>query len=297
MTAERDCLRRFVFERLAIRGELVHLNASWQAVLERRDYPAPVQQLLGEALAAAALLYATLKFDGLMTLQIEASGPLTLLVVQCTHQGQLRGLARWQNDIKAGPLQELCGDGSLLLTIEPSDGGERYQGVVALEGDSLSTALERYFERSEQLLTHLHLAADPSCAAGLLLQQLPESGHHLSDERDNDAWNRIQHLSATLANKELQQLDSATLIRRLFHQDDVRLFQPQPVSFHCTCSRERTSAMLIGLGYDEIKSIVAEQQQVVVNCEFCGQQYVFDAVDAEGLFAAVAQPDVPPTRH
>ena len=288
---DRDSLHRFLFEHLAVRGEVAHLDATWRAVLERRAYPPVVRRLLGQAMVAAALLSATIKFDGLLTLQLQGQGPLRLLVVQCTSGGTLRGLARWEGELaETVPLYALCGQGVLMINIDPGGGREHYQGIVDLEGASLAAALEKYFSRSEQLPTRFKLAADAGAAAGLLLQCLP------GETADPDAWNRIQQLGSTLSEPELLSLGARDIIHRLFHEEDVRLFEGQPIGFRCTCSRERTINMLRSLGRNEIQDILAEQGRVSVQCQFCGMEYVFDPVDAEVLFAAV-QPDVPTTRH
>lgn len=289
-----DSLTRFLFDRHPVRGEFASLDASWLAVLERRSYPPAIRRVLGETLAAAALLSATIKYDGLMTLQIQAKGLLRLLVVQVTAERTLRALARW--DESAGrleqeasiPLADLCGHGTLVLTIEPAS-GEAYQGIVALDGDSIAEALEAYFERSEQLPTHLCLAADECRAAGLLVQRLPGS------DSDADLWNRVEQLSATLGAEELLTLDAATLLRRLFHEEDVRVFEDQPLAFRCTCSRERTGGMLRALAPAEVRELLAEQGEISVDCEFCGQRYRFDAVDVGALLAGTSESGV--TRH
>ncbi|MBL8258669.1 MAG: Hsp33 family molecular chaperone HslO [Candidatus Competibacteraceae bacterium] len=288
---DRDSLRRFLFERLSARGELVHLDAVWRTVLERRAYPPAVSQVLGEATAAAALLSAAIKLDGLMTLQIQARGPLRLVVVQVTSGRTLRALARWDGDPEPKPLRELCGDGTLILTLDPGQGREPYQGMVSLRGDHLAEALEAYFERSEQLPTRIRLTADARAAAGLLLQRLPDAG-----PADRDDWNRLSLLAATLQPRELLELDAAALLRRLFHEDDVRLFKPAAFGYRCACSRERTAAMLCALGEPELRQTVHEQGTLQIDCEFCGQRYAFDAVDLTGLLAGAA-PDASITRH
>lgn len=275
-----------------MRGEIAHLTDAWQSVLQRRSYPPPIQRLLGEAMTATALLYATIKFNGLLTLQLQGQGPLNLLLVHCTGDGSLRGLARWQGEVTERPLSDLCHQGTLVITIDPGEGRERYQGIVMVEGDSLAAALEQYFERSEQLPTRFHLAANDTRAAGMLLQRMPGPGNE-----DSDGWNRVERLGATLTREELLALDTKTLLRRLFHQEEVRLFKPQPIRFACTCSRERTAAMLLSLGYDEVQAVLQDKKQVEVACEFCGMNYCFDAVDAEAVFAASIQPDVPATHH
>ena len=288
--SDSDTLQRFLFEDLAARGEAVHLHATWQTVLARRAYPPAVRQVLGEALAAAALLAATIKFDGTLTLQIQASGPLRLLVVQVSAAHGLRGLARWDGEPEPAPLRELCGNGTLVLSIEYQPGREPYQGMVGLHGDSLAAALESYFAHSEQLPTRIRLAADADSAAGLLLQQLPGA-----TSQDPDGWNRLEMLAATLDAAELLALDNTTLVHRLFHQEDLRLFAAEPLHFHCSCSRERTAGMLRTLGEADLHQALAEQGALHVDCEFCGHRYSFDAIDIAGLFTATLA--TPITRH
>ena len=277
--SEHDTLRRFIFEELPVQGRHVHLDATWRAALERQDYPPPVRALLGEAMAAAALLSATLKFDGNITLQIQGAGPVHLLVVQCTSGLKLRGLARWNGDIAAGDFRDLVGDGRLVMTIEQNGKVERYQSIVSLEGGSLSASLENYFERSEQLATRLWLTAGDGSAAGMLLQVMPDR------KADADAWQHVTVLSDTLKQSELSGLSAQELLHRLYNEDDVRLFEAAPVAFRCQCSRERIEDTLRGLGHAEVESIVKEQGRVDVDCEFCGKRYSFDVVDVESLFS------------
>jgi len=288
---DSDCLHRFVFERTDVRGELVHLDASWRAVLERQDYPAPVRDLLGQAMAAAVLLSATIKIDGSLHFQLQGDGPVRLVLVEVTAQRTLRGLAHWDGEVPDAPLLQQVGDARLTLTIDPGGGKERYQGLVAVEQDSLAETLEDYFQQSEQLATRLWLAAGGQRAGGMLLQRFP------GRSRDDEDWNRDVFLGETVSHDELLELTARDLLHRLFHEEDVRLFEAEPVSFRCPCSLERIETMLRGLGYDEVRDILEEQGKVSVNCEFCNQIYAFDAVDVERLFAAADQPDVPRTRH
>jgi len=289
---DSDCLHRFVFEHTDVRGELVHLDASWRAVLDRQDYPPPVRDLLGEALVAAVLLSATIKIDGSLQLQLQGDGPVKLLLVEVTAQRTLRGLAHWRGEVAAGPFGAQVGtEARLTITIDPGAGSERYQGLVQVVQDTLAAALEDYFRRSEQLDTRLWLAADGQRAGGMLLQRLPGA------RGVDDDWNRDVFLGETLSSDELLQLTARDLLHRLFHEEDVRLFDAEPLSFRCSCSAERIETMLRGLGYDEVRDILEEQGQVSVNCEFCRQEYAYDAVDVERLFAAADQPEVPPTRH
>jgi molecular chaperone Hsp33 len=275
---DSDTLRRFVFEGAGVRGALVHLEASWQAVLERHPYPRAVQAPFGQSLAAVMLLSSTIKFDGALILQVEAEGPLRTLVAQATDQRTLRGLARWEGEVPEGAsLADAFGAGRLVLTAS-APGGERYQGVVALEGASLAGALESYFAQSEQLPTRLWLAADGKRAAGLLLQRLPGA------TGDEDAWPRAALLADTLRDAELLQLGAEALLRRLFNEETVRLFEPEPVAFRCGCSRERVEGLLRALGRAEVDEALAAQDAIEVTCEFCNRLYRVDRVEAELLF-------------
>ncbi|MDO8596708.1 MAG: Hsp33 family molecular chaperone HslO [Sulfuricaulis sp.] len=287
-----DSLQRFIFENAPIRGEIVHLDATWQAVLERRQYPPRVREVLGELMAAAALLTSTLKFDGRLIMQIQGKGPVSLLVVECTSDRTMRAIAQWQGEIPDAPLAALVGDGRLAVTIDPLKGKERYQAIVALEGLTVAEAFENYFARSEQLATRLWLASDPQQAAGMLLQRLPEA-----EQFDDDAWVRAVHLGSTITREELLALPVREIVHRLYHEEDIRLFSRMPVSFRCSCSRERVEAVLRMLGRDEIHSILEEQGSVSVDCEFCGNRYEFDRIDAEQLFAALHSAPAMPTRH
>ena len=287
-----DSLQRFIFEHAPIRGEIVHLDATWQAVLERRQYPPRVREVLGELMAAAALLTSTLKFDGRLIMQIQGKGPVSLLVVECTSDRTMRAIAQWQGEIPDAPLAALVGDGRLAVTIDPLKGKERYQAIVALEGLTVAEAFENYFARSEQLATRLWLASDPRQAAGMLLQRLPEA-----EPSDDDAWMRAVHLGSTITREELLALPVREIVHRLYHEEDIRLFSRMPVSFRCSCSRERVEAVLRMLGRDEIYSILEEQGSVSVDCEFCGNRYEFDRIDAEQLFAALHSIPATSTRH
>jgi molecular chaperone Hsp33 len=286
-----DTIQRFMFEHAPVRGEIVRLDATWRAVLERHDYPPAVRGLLGDMMAAAALLIATLKFGGTLIMQIHGKGPVTLLVVECTSDHHMRATAKWSEVPANGDLATLVGDGKFAITLDAGQGAPGYQGVVALEGANVAAALEQYMARSEQIETRLWLATIEGRAAGLLLQKLPDA-----DSSDADAWQRATVLASSLTPHELATHDAPELLRRLYSTEDIRVFKPRPVEFRCTCSRERVTSMLFMLGRAEVDGIIAERGEVEVNCEFCNQRYVFDAIDAAALFAApvaVAQA----TRH
>lgn len=287
-----DSLQRFLLESTPVRGEIVHLDATWRAVLERRRYPAPLQSLLGDMMAAAALLSAILKFEGSLIMQMQGNGPVQLLVVEATSEHTLRATAKWEGDLAQGNVTELLGAGRFVISIVPNGGKQTYQGIVAIEGDSIAQVLEHYMAKSEQLETRLWLASDSQQAAGMLLQKLPAA-----PTQDEDAWNRAKQLGETIRREELLSLPAREIIRRLYHEEDVRVFESRPVAFRCSCSRERVTSMLRLLGHDEVKSIIAERNTVEVDCEFCGRHYTFDAVDAEQVFAADVITRAQPTKH
>jgi molecular chaperone Hsp33 len=290
---DRDCLHRFLFEQFPIRGHLVHLDASWAALIEHRDYPEAIRNLLGEAVAACLLLAATIKFDGVLSLQLQGDGPVHLLLVQCTSGLGVRGLARFREGDFSGvsKISDLLGAGNLTVTLETDDGAQRYQGIVPISGERLAESLQLYFENSEQLPTRLWLQTNAAGASGMLLQKLPAAGASVAKpEADaaaiEDAWRRVQIIGDTLTPEELRTLSDQEILHRLFNEDDVRLFEPAPVYFRCRCSRERVSGMLQGLGEKETRSILAERGEVEVRCDFCNRAYVFDAVDVAQLFNA-----------
>ncbi len=289
-----DQLHRFLFEHADVRGEVVQLDGAFTDIVQRTDYSPAVARLIGEGLAAVALLSATLKYPSALTLQLQAEGPLSLLLIQAGTDGSLRAMARSRDDVPVdASLADQAHQGTLAITIEPEADGDRYQGVVDLTGGSLAAALEHYFRESEQLPTHVWLSADADHAAGMLIQRLPASESNAWV--DDDAWERAGALAGTVTAAELRELNPVEVIRRLFHEEDLRVFDPMPFRFACRCSRERVAAMLEGLGEEEMRATLAEQGNVEVRCDFCNEPYRFDAVDIETLFAdpATRSPDSP----
>lgn len=301
MNSSKDTLHRFLFENISIRGELTQLNKSWQSIIENHDYPPVVRDVLAQMLVAGVLLAATLKFKGRITLQIQGNGMLPFVVAECSSEHAIRGLAHYNQDIKDANLKTLVGDGQLAITLETENTGERYQSIVELVGDSVADAIEHYLETSEQLSTHLWLSANNETAAGLLIQKLPPES--VDDENfnqvqlDQDGWNRIEQLSATIREEELLSLDAQEIIHRLYHEEDVRVFDFDPVFFRCSCSKERVASMLKNLGQEEIQAMIAEKDIISISCEFCNHPYDFDAVDAEQLFMDSVVSDTSPTQH
>ena len=270
-----DYLYRFLFEDFGVRGEFVRLGATWRAIRERRDYPPRVAGALGRAVAAVTLLSATIKFRGALVLQLQGDGLVRSLVAQASDRRTVRGIARY--DAGAPPDAPLFGQARLVLSAE-SPSGERYQGIVPVEGEDVAAGLAQYFERSEQLPTRLWLAADAGHAAGLFLQRMP------GDAGDEENWSRVTALAETVSESELLTLDVETLLHRLFHEETLRLFEPEPVAFRCGCSREKVGEMLAAMGEGEVTQMLDETGTIEVQCEFCGQAYRFDAVDAARLF-------------
>jgi molecular chaperone Hsp33 len=306
-------LHKFLFEGLPVRGNIVRLTDAWTEILSRRraddaasTWPWPVVELLGEMGAAGVLMQSNIKFNGALVMQIFGEGPVKVAVAEVQHDLSLRVTAKVVGEVAAGAhLQELVnvnGRGRCAITLDPKErlpGQQAYQGVVPLNATTgsgaprLSDVLEHYMRQSEQLDTKLVLAANESVAAGLLIQRLPaEGGSHIAAGTQMDPaeqlehFNRIATLAGSLTAQELLQLDVETILRRLFWEEKLLRFDPQTPRFACTCSRERVAGMIRGLGEEEAESILAERGEIDVSCDFCGQHYRFDAVDAAQIFTS-----------
>jgi molecular chaperone Hsp33 len=291
-----DSLQPFLLERAGVRGAVVRLGPAWREVAARQDYPGPLRTILGEALAASALLTAHVKLQGALSLEYKSAGALRLLFTECTDGGRVRGLARIADDA-VPPVTALDlgvqPDALLAITLGSSEHGQRYQGLVGVQRASLAQNLEDYFAQSEQLPTRIVLAADREVAAGLLLQQLP--GSRVDDA---DAWPRVGHLTATLAGAELLALSAPHLLQRLYHEEQPRLFAARALGFGCSCSRARVESMLRSLGRAEVEAaLVARDGEIEVICEFCAARYTLDAVDAGRVLATAPSAPVSSTPH
>ena len=285
---QTDLQLRFLLPAAGVRGVAVHLGQTWQAIAERAAYPAAAAELLGEAAAAAALFTGHAKVDGRLSVQLRSQGAIRTLFAECTAAGTLRGIVRL-DEAQATPsrdLRQLGEDALMAITIEnPTLGGDpvRYQGMVALQAERLDHAFEDYFRQSEQLPTRLLLACDGHAAAGLMLQKLP------GDEGDEDGFRRVGALFDTLNASELLALPSAEIIHRLFHEEAPQLVGEKPLQFGCSCSRERVEAMLVSLGREEADAAIeAGEGEARIHCEFCGQEYRFDAAGMAELFRQAA---------
>jgi len=276
-----DGKRRFLFEDLDLRGEIVHLTRVLDDVKAIHSYPTGVTRLLGECLVSSVLLASNLKFRGNLTVQARSDAQVPLVMAECSSDLNVRAIARGADGATGRDFASLLGGGLLTLTVTPAR-GNRYQGIVPLAHESLAASIDAYFEQSEQLQTRLYLACDGHRAAGLLLQQLPPKQVRDATARD-EHWQRISLLADTLKPGELLGVAEANLLHRLFNEEAVRLFDLEPVRFRCSCSQDRTLAALATLGETEIRDILAEQGAVTMDCEFCNQRYVFREADLRGL--------------
>lgn len=293
--ATEDFVQRFVVEGQAVRGQYVRLDAAWGALREHAEYPEPVRELLGEAMAAAVLLASTLKFEGGLTLELKSDAAVRLLVAQCSHDFQIRGVARFDAAKVAPDFAALAGGGYMTVTIDTDEaggrqGGGRYQGIVALEGGSMSASLEHYFANSEQLPTSLRLVSDEHGASGLLIQRMPGEGGIAAPLAAQQTWERAHAALLALEPAVLLRAAPEQLLRECFTGQDLRLFRGQPVEFRCRCDLRRVQGILRSLGETDVRELLAEQGAVTVTCEFCGKPYRFDGIDVEQLFAPGAIP-------
>lgn len=280
--SEHDYLQRVLFEDINARAVWVRLDGVVEQVLGESDYPTAVGDLLARALLVVATLSSGIKFKGRISLQLQSSGPLKLLMADCTEDGGLRGIARLQEGAEVPTTCEalfsgLAADGILTLTLDPPDGGQRWQGIVPLEGNDLAEAIEAYFVRSEQLNTRIKLAVGQGRAVALMIQEMPGQAD------DHDGWNRLQHLVATVKSEEMLTLQSEDMFNRLFHQEKRRLFEARPLRFYCPCSRERVLDVLLGLGSEELGQMAEQDEVVEVRCQFCNRAYQFDPIDLTAI--------------
>jgi molecular chaperone Hsp33 len=297
----QDTLQKFIFENAAVRGEFVEISETWREIQARHNYPPAVRTVLGEMVAAAALLSANLKFNGSIIMQIHGDGPVRLMVVECDSDLRLRATAKLvdgaevPDDATLTTLLNAHGKGRFVITLDPTEkmpGQQPYQGIVPLDGEDMASVIEHYMLRSEQLDTRLWLAADDKVSRGLLLQKLPRhSGkddqvQQASEADDLETWNRAVMLASTLKREELLTTDIQTLMNRLFWEEKVRVFEALHPQFNCSCTREKVGNMLKILGQQEVDDALSELGQLGINCDFCGKHYEFDKVDCAQLFAS-----------
>lgn len=276
-----NSIQRFLFKELNIRGQVIQLNEAWQSMIQDRHYPDAIRQLLGKLTAFSVIMANGMKHTGKITLQVQGSGPITLLVVEVTHDLKIRGVAKTNETIQEqASLDELLGDGQILVTLENTQTNHHFQSYVDRSGDNIETAFENFLSQSEQLPSKIWLAASDEALGGVLIQKMPES-----DELDADGWDRIHSLTTTVTDEELTQLDSETLLHRLFHEETVELFEPQTIHYECPEDKERVTDMLKSLGEEEVRRILEEQGEIVIHNEMCNFHMRFNQEDVDVLFA------------
>ncbi|GAA0227477.1 Hsp33 family molecular chaperone HslO [Marinomonas primoryensis] len=281
-------IQRFSFDNTNVRGERVLLNSAYQEIIKRKQYPLSLEKLLGEFVAAIALLRDIVKIDGVLSIQAKGNGFLSTLMTECDEHQNLRGIAQWdesQDVPDTFSLKEVLEGGYLAITIQPRN-GQRYQGIVEIVGDTLSECLEQYFSQSEQLPSRVWLAANGAQCGGLFLQRLPLEQ---AKEGDEDAWERFTHLASTVKEEELLGLETESLLHRLYHEEEVRLYDTKPMQFGCSCSRQRTLDAVMSLGSEEIRELLIEQGSVKVDCQFCAEKYEFTEDDLTDMLGDQAK--------
>ncbi len=279
---QQDLLHRYLFDKLDVRGELVQIEHAYNEMIANHNYPEPVKALLGELLVATCLLTATLKFEGEIAVQLQGDGPVKYAVINGDDKQNMRGIARMQSEVSGTTVKELVGKGYMVITITPTK-GERYQGIVPIEHNTLSKCIESYFEQSEQLKTRLWFATDTTegkaKACGLFLQVLP-----VDKQKSINDFTHLEALSDTIKREELLELDANTVLTRLYHEDNPRVFDPQAITFKCGCSREKTITALVNVGQQALLDDVAENGAVNISCHYCLKEYVFDEQDIKNIF-------------
>ncbi len=284
-----DFIHRFFFDHTDLRGEIVTLQTSFQTATAHHPQHPVTQRILGEFFAAVSLLAGVLKFEGMLTLQIRGNGIIPVIMAEATHERKIRGIVQGDPNVNFdeyadAELRELVGDGVLTITIDPTD-GQRYQGIIAIDGTNLAECLSHYFAQSEQLPTRLWLSADGRTAGGLLLQALPPTGDRKFDNNlREEEWNHAVQLANTVKSEELFNLPHAELLYRLFNEFELRLMPPEQAEFYCNCSRQRSGHALLSLGEEDAYELLTEQPVISINCQFCGQEYVFQKSDLADIF-------------
>jgi len=282
MNDQVDFLHRFRFTDFPVRGAVIRLKQSWLQLQQKNQTNESVQLIFGQAAAATGLMFNSIKFNGRISIQLQGDSPISLMLVQSTSQGEMRGIVRSDQKTE-GDFKSLTRGSTLAITLERDELDHRQQGIVPMEGNTLADALCSYFERSEQINSWMVLASDSQHAAGLLLQAMPDSGGK-HQNFDPDGWNRSKQLAATVSEEELLTLTPSALLHRLYHRENIQMMNGMSMRFACTCSRQRVMNMLLGLGKKEAIEAVDVQGLIKIDCEFCNQDYQFDRVDLEQLF-------------
>lgn len=277
---ETDSLQRFMFEHAGIRGEIAHLKEVYQTIMGQRPYPPMVKNLLGEALISCMLLTGSIKFEGELSLQFQGDDRLPLLIVQCDNQLHLRAFAKYQEDLEVIDYAEAFLKGQMVLTINQYNQTQAYQSIVPIHATSMSENLMHYLAQSEQIASRVWLAVGEDMAAGMLLQLMPGQDTLQREQ----FWEYAVHLGQTVSEEELLTLDNQTLLHRLYHETELRLFDSRQASFQCRCSEEKMKQIITILGEEEAKQLLQERGEIEVSCDFCNKHFSFDAIDITLLF-------------
>lgn len=275
-----DSVQRFIFENQPIRGEVVHLDSTYNTIIAQRDYPPVVRQWLGEALVAAVLLSSSIKYEGTLSMQFQGSEALSMLLVQVDNHLNIRATAKYKEGKNDARYQQAFLNGQMVMTVQAEQQSQTYQSIIPLHSCSLSENIAHYFAQSEQIATRIWLACGSDKAAGMLLQLLPGEN---SLEKEH-FWEYALAMGASVSDAELLELDNATLLHRLYHESTVRIFEPRAAQFKCRCDTERMNAVLRALGKEDVNALLAEKKILEIRCEFCNQLYRFDSIDAAMLF-------------
>ncbi len=277
---ETDTLQRFMFEHASIRGEIAHLDETFKTIMHQHPYPPAVKALLGEALISCLLLAGSIKFEGDVSLQFHGDKRLSLLLVQCDHELQIRAFAKHQEDTGDIDYSDAFLHGKMVLVINQHKKTQAYQSVVPIRSTSMSENLTHYFAQSEQVASQVWLSVDENSAAGMLLQLMPGQ----DTQQREEFWEYAVMLGQTISDHELLTLDNQTILHRLYHETELRLYPARSVSFQCRCNQEKMKQVLTVLGEEDVQQLIQEKGHVEVRCDFCNQQYIFDPIDITLLF-------------
>lgn len=277
---QADTIQRFIFEHANIRGEVVHIEQTYQTIINQREYPPMVKNLLGEAIISCLLLASSIKFEGSLNLQFQGDSRLSLLLVQCDNDLNVRAFARYTDGLEIGDYAQAFLQGQMGLTINQYNQTQNYQSLVPIQSTSMSENLMSYFAQSEQIATRVWLAVNDDKAAGMLLQLMPGQDTLQREQ----FWEYAVQLGQTVSEEELLNLDNQTLLYRLYNETDLRLFELRPTLFKCRCSPEKMKQVITILGEEEAQGLIKEKGVVDINCDFCNQHYSFDPIDVTLLF-------------
>ena len=289
---KQDVLVRFIFDNIPIRGEYIHLDDTYQTIIKQHAYPEPISRILGEALAVAGLLSASIKFNGRLTVQFQGKGKLRLLLAQCNQDLQMRGLVKWDGELSYAELMEAFNDGVLVIMLDSNNQKNRYQGIVSWRGNSIAESIEGYFKESEQLATKLWLSVSSTSAVGLLLQAMPATSEApvFESEIIDSHWSHVTGLAEQIEPDDLLKLSYPDLLIQTYPNDEIRVFPETPTMFHCACTRKRGEDAIYILGKEEAELELKDKQTIVVTCDFCNREYVFDRVDVAEIFTGRQAP-------